>query len=256
MPPPLRVTFAGLCRDTRLLLEITQQARATTAGVTRGYIAMVESGRANPSLALVERIGVALGIEFQLVGRPPLRLDGGRPRDLVHARCSGYVDRRIRHAGWSTAREVEVVHGRSHGWIDLLAFDARTGTLLIVEIKTVIDDIGALERQIHWYERAALDLAHDLGWRPRRIMTWVLGLASEDVEAAIRANRDVFAAAFPTRAMDMGAILAGTKVTGHRGIALIDPTSRRRDWLIRTRSDGRRTPAPYLDYAAAARRLA
>ena len=75
-------------------------------------------------------------------------------------------------------------------------------------------------------------------------------------DAAIKANRDVFAAAFPTRAMDMGAILAGTQVTGHRGIALIDPTSRRRDWLMRTRSDGRRTPAPYLDYAAAARRLA
>jgi hypothetical protein len=40
-----------------------------------------------------------------------------------------------------------------------------------------------------------------------------------------------------------------------RGLALVDPTSRRRDWLLPTRSDGRRSSLPYRDYADAARRL-
>ena len=80
-----------------------------------------------------------------------------RQRDAVHAPCSGYANRRFRAGGWETGREVEIVHGRSHGWIDLLAFDPRTGLLLIVEIKTRLDDLGLVERQLAWYERSAFE---------------------------------------------------------------------------------------------------
>src|SRR5687767_9123843 len=127
MPELLRRSFASLCRDVRIGLDITQQRLADAVGVTRGYIAMVEGGRANPSLALVERIGDALGLELRLVGQAPLITGRERQRDLVHARCSAYVERRLRNASLAVAREVELVHGRMHGWIDLLAFDARTG---------------------------------------------------------------------------------------------------------------------------------
>lgn len=255
MQPILRTTFARFCRETRLALDVSQQELASAVGVARGYISMIEHARANPSLALVERIGDALGIEFQLVGRAPTALDPVRQRDLVHARCSGYADRRLRQATLATAREVEVIHGRTHGWIDLLAFDPRSQTLFIVEIKTRIDDVGALERQVQWYERSALAIARRLGWQPRRLVTWVLALASDEVDAAIRINRDIIAAVFPVRAPDMLASLAGSDVMLGRGLALIDPTSRRRDWLIRTKADGRRTPAPFTDYADAARRF-
>ena len=186
----MRVTFARLCRDTRIRLDITQRQLAATIGVGRGYIAMLESGRANPTLAIVDRVGDALGLDFELIGRPPVIIGQGPQRDLVHARCSGCIDRRLRQTGLATAREVEVVHGRSHGWIDLLAFDPRTGTLLIVEIKTRIDDLGAIERQLGWYERSASALAESLGWYPRRSASWLLVLASEEVDASIRVNRD------------------------------------------------------------------
>jgi hypothetical protein len=33
---------------------------------------------------------------------------------------------------------------------------------------------------------------------------------------------------------------------------MIDPRTRRAEWLRRTTSDGRRSPAPYANYAAAA----
>jgi transcriptional regulator with XRE-family HTH domain len=77
----LRRSFASLCRDTRVGLDITQQQLADAAGVTRGYIAMVEGGRANPSLALVERIGGALGLELRLVGQAPVIM--GRERRAI-----------------------------------------------------------------------------------------------------------------------------------------------------------------------------
>jgi hypothetical protein len=56
--------------------------------------------------------------------------------------------------------------------------------------------------------------------------------------------------------MRLDVVQPGRLLTTGRGLALIDPTSRRRDWLLPSRSDGRRTRAPYMDYADAARRLA
>jgi transcriptional regulator with XRE-family HTH domain len=238
------------------MLDVTQQALADSVGVSRPYIAAIECGRANPSLDLVLRIADRLGIHLELVARQPLVI--ARPQhDLVHARCSGYVDRRLRRAGWDVRREVEVVHGRSHGWIDLLAFDPRTGVLLIIEIKTRIDDLGAIERQVGWYERSALGLARGFGWRPVRSAAWLIALASDEVDAACTANGGILGAAFQMRAADMTKVVGGqtTPGTWSRGLALIDPSSRRRDWLLRSRSDGRRSAAPYRDYAEAARRF-
>lgn len=254
MSDPMRVTFARLCRDTRIRLDITQRQLAASVGVGRGYIAMLESGRANPTLAIVNRVGEALGLDFELIGRPPVIIGQVQQGDLVHARCSGYADRRLGQAGLATAREVEVIHGRSHGWIDLLAFEPRTGTLLIVEIKTRIDDLGAIERQVGWYERSAFAIAEKLGWHPRRSVSWLLVLASEEVDAAVRVNREALRLTFPARAPEMSRLLGGSAEWHGRGLAMIDPASRRRDWLIRTRVDGRRSVAPYVDYADAARR--
>ncbi len=262
MASPLRVTFARLCFDTRTMLDISQSALAEAAGVSRGYIATIESGRANPTFEVATRIADRLGIELDLVARPPLVISP-RQHDRVHARCSGYADRRFRRAGWEVQREVEVVHGRSHGWIDLLAFDPRTGTLLIVELKTRFDDLGAIERQLSWYERSASDLARRFGLRIRHVMSWLILLASEEVDTAIRVNTDALGAAFPARAAEMMAIVGTSSSPGgiwtpggsSRGMALIDPASKRREWLLKSRVDGRRAVAPYRDYVDAARRF-
>jgi transcriptional regulator with XRE-family HTH domain len=236
---------------------MTQQQLAVAVGVTRGYIANIERGRGNPSLELVDRIAVALELEIELVARSPLVIGADGQRDLVHARCSGYVDRRLRAAGWLTAREVEIIQGRSHGWIDLLAFDPKTGTLLVIEIKTRLDDLGAIERQLGWYERSSFGVARRSGWRPRRTIGWLLVLASDEVEAVVRSNRELMAQAFPTRARAMADLLIDPEMrAGPRGMALIDPTTKRRAWLAPSRVDGRRSRAPFTDYGDAARRLA
>ena len=259
VPPALSIwtSFARLLLDSRHRLGMSQATLSQLAHVSRGQIAKIELGHADPSLDTAERLALALGLEVSLVSRPPILLEA-RQRDVVHAACSGYADRRLRAERWDTAREVEIIHGRSRGWIDLLAFDPRTGLLLVVEIKTRLDDIGVVERQLAWYERSAFDVAHRLGWPARRVGVWLLGLASAEVDAAIWANRTTLSLAFPVRAAEMATITTGgVWPKDHcRGLALIDPRSRRRDWLIRCRADGRRSVAPYVDYADAARRLA
>jgi transcriptional regulator with XRE-family HTH domain len=250
----IRREFGRVCRDTRHRLDLSQQEVGGSVGISRGYLARVETGHANPSLALVERLGDALGLRLELIATPPIFLSERRPHDLVHARCSGAVDRRLTSAGWTVVRELEVSEGRIHGWIDLLAFHLRSGVLLIIEIKTRLDDIGATERQIAWYERHAVAAALRLGWHPRQTAAWLLALWSDEVDQAIVTNREAFAR-FPDRASHMLEVVRGEPVAG-RGIALIDPGSHRSDWLIRTRLDGRRSHPPFDGYATATRAFA
>lgn len=249
----IRIAFARVCRETRTELDIPQRELAATVGVSRAYIASVETGRANPSLAVVERIAIALGIELALTSRSRIVIPNPRQTDFVHARCSGFVDRRLRSGGWEVRREVTIGRGRAKGWIDLLAYEPRRRILLVIEIKTVIDDIGAIERQIDWYEHEARSVMSRFGWRPTRIVGWLLVLSTDDVDGRLRQNRDVVDRAFPDRAPSMrDLLLDGDASAARRGLALTDPRSRQRDWLRRTRLDGRRTAAPYRGYPAAA----
>jgi transcriptional regulator with XRE-family HTH domain len=249
----LRTTFARILRETRSTLDITQREIAVAVGVSRAHIAAIEAGRANPSLGLVDRISERLQLGLDFVMQAPATATP-RQRDLVHAWCLGYVARRLTAAGLAVRREVEVVTGRSHGWIDLLAFDPASATLFVIEIKTRLDDLGDIERQVGWYSREARSIAARFGWQPRIVATWVLFLASDEVDVALRLDRDGLRMALPVRAEAMRRMLAGVSVERGRGMALIDPASRRRDWLLRSAIDGRRSAAPYRDYADAARR--
>jgi transcriptional regulator with XRE-family HTH domain len=251
------MSLGRACLDTRIALDLTQEQVAQRVGVSRSYIAKVELGQADPSLDMVDRIGEALGLDLQLAFQPPIFPAGRRTQDAVHARCSAYADRRVRGLGWATAREVEIVHGRSHGWIDVLAFHRPTGTLMIIEIKTRLEDIGGLERQLTWYERSSWTAGRVLGWEPRRVISCCLALASDEVEQSVRAHRDLLALIFPLRAPELADVLVDpqSRRIGSRGFALIDPTSRRRDWLIRTMVDGRRSRAPYESYNHAMSRM-
>jgi transcriptional regulator with XRE-family HTH domain len=251
----IRVVFGVACRDARVALDQSQQDLADGLGIHRGHLANIEAGRTNISVDLMDRIATRLGQRLELIVHPP-RFIGARPvHDTVHAWCSGFVARRLSGAGCLVAREVDVSAVGNRGWIDILAFDPRTGTLIIVEIKTRLDDLGRAERQLGWYERNAIEAALRLGWRPRRVTAWMIVLASDEVERTLMTTRDAIGQAFPGRAPEMLATLAGSEPTAGRAIAMVDPASRRTRWLIRTRLDGRRSAAPYRDYADAVQRI-
>jgi transcriptional regulator with XRE-family HTH domain len=251
----LSVSLGRIFRGRRVELDLSQAAVASSVGIARSHYSAIEAGKANPSVGLVDRIVEALGLRLDVAAVPVVVVAGPIVRDALHARCSGYVQRRLEAAGWKVLREVEVSDGRLRGWIDLLAFDPRTRTLLVIEVKTSVDDIGRAERQLGWYSRVVRSvIAPD--WKPAAIASWLLVLATTEVDQAIGAHREVFERAFPVRAAHMRDLLGGSRpAPGERGVALIDPRSRRRDWLIATRIDGRRTPLPYQDRVGASRLL-
>lgn len=244
------IRIATIVRDGRERMGLSKSGLADRAGVSRQMIASVEGGKANPTLDVLVELLDGLGLEVDVAVRGPVLIGGPRTGDAAHAICSGYVQRRLEAAGWKTAREVRIDDGGYVGWIDLLAFHEPSGLLLVIEIKTRIDDLGAIERSMDWYLRASTRAARRYGWQPLHVAGWLVGLATDEVETRIRENRAAFHVAFPGRASEMTALVADpSSIRNVRGLALIDPRSRRRGWLIRTRVDGRRSDAPYRGYA-------
>lgn len=247
------VTVATIARavfELRTALGWTQAELARRAGVSQALVSAVESARiAGLSFETATRLLEAMGATLTIVVDTPRVVEPRHQVDAAHARCLEHVIRRLGAAGWRTEREVEI-GDRVRGWIDVLAFQPSTGQVLVVEVKTELRDLGGLERSVGWYEREAWSAARRLGWRPKRVAAVVLLLATRVNDERVRANRESLAAAFPARATELTrAVASGDFARRRTGLAMIDPRSRRRQWLRPTRSDGRRSAAPYEDYA-------
>ena len=244
----LGLRLAVIIRDGRLAMRWTKTELSSRSGVSRQMVGEIEAGRANASLDVIAALLESLGISLELLAKGPVVIDARR-HDAAHAICSAYVQRRLEALGWLVAREVRIEQGRYVGWIDLLAFHEATGTLLVIEVKTRVDDVGAIERSMDWHMSTAMRAARRLGWQPERLTGWLLALATAEVDDALRRTRTIWDRAFPKRAAGLALAIADPRVVGGRGLALIDPRSRRRDWLIRARIDGRRSRSPYEGYA-------
>jgi transcriptional regulator with XRE-family HTH domain len=251
------ILIAEAIRAVRVGFGWSQRELASRLGTNQSAIARLENPRA-PALDVVlasraiELLGIRPAWDMQL---PGLR-DRRDQRDLVHARCCGYLGRRLGDLGWDVRHEVEVGTGRARGWIDLLAYRSLDRAIYCPEVKSELHDVGAVQRTLTWYEREAWDAARRFGWQPKRMSSGLVVLATEDVDVAIARNAEILRQAFAARSAATLAWLRDPAETlPPRSLALIDPRSRRRDFLRPTRLEGRRSPPPYRGYAHAAAML-
>jgi transcriptional regulator with XRE-family HTH domain len=239
-------------KDLRRQIGWSQRALAARSNVSQSLISDVENGQL-PSLtfATVTRLLEAMGGRLVVDVTRPFLGDRERQRDAAHIRCVTYAARQLERRNWSVATEVEIGSDRSRGWVDVIAFHSPTRTQLVIEIKTELHDVGAIERSLRWYERESWTVARRLGHRPQVVVPCLLVLATEANDARIRDNRAAFDRTYPVRAQQLNPVAErGAGLPNSRwGLAMIDPRSRRRDWLRPTVTDGRRSVAPYADYA-------
>ena len=232
----------------------TQRELGARADVSQSEVSDIEHARLpdlpiGTTVRLMSALGaqISLTIESAMLGQPT------RQKDAAHARMSSYVARRLRDAGWSVATEVEIRELGSSGWIDILAFVPEKRILLVIELKSELRDVGAVQRQLRWYEHRAFAAARSLGWVPARLASCLLVLDTEFNAAVVRANRELFDQEFCTRADALATLINDGSIDmaepGSRGIAAIDPRSRRRRWVLRTSADRRRAPPTYASYA-------
>lgn len=249
--------LADLVRDARRLIGWSQRELAARAETSQTMIWRIETGHAEHlDVAVIEHILAALGMRPRLEVQARHLEDRRRQQDLVHAILNPYVDRRLRRDRWLTRSEAQVGEPDPRGWIDTLAFRPADRALLVEETKTDIPDMGGLQRQLSSYERAAWAAAQRLGWRPRTVHVLVVCLDTGALRARLADNREGLSIAFPGLVDDALAWLSDPQRTAPQGwtIALADPASRSARWLRAARRVSR-VPAPYADYADAARAL-
>jgi transcriptional regulator with XRE-family HTH domain len=244
--------FATVVRTSRRARRWTQRQLAAALGVAQSHVVRIERAQ-EPDLSFflagraLEVLGGRLDVRF--IGAP----GGPAPqRDRAHARCVAYVARQLERAGFTVATEVEVGEGRWRVFADVLAFHPRERVLLVIEVKTEIHEVGDIDRQIGIAERGASDAAGERGWRPRAVAGLLLILATVENDRRLADNRPYFDHRYRRRARDIQPLLDGLPTDirrGERGLAMIDPATRRRAWLLAAAIDGRRAPARYPDRA-------
>jgi transcriptional regulator with XRE-family HTH domain len=256
VPLPVLTYVGDVVRTTRIRFAWSQRELSRRSGVPQSQISELERSRiTDMRLSDLVRILSSLGVRYRLILDPPIT-ERRSPGDLVHAWCSAHVERRLVGFGWRVAREVEIGGDRSRGWIDVLAWHPDTRVLLVIEIKSELHDIGAIERTMNWYQREAWTAARRLGWQPARVGSALLLLDSEVNDRAIAINRAILGSAFPQRAEALARLISGdAEIADGRFLAMIDPRSHRGGGIRRARVDGRRAAAPYVDYIDAVRAI-
>jgi transcriptional regulator with XRE-family HTH domain len=142
---------------------------AIRAGVSRGTVSNVERGRLRGvSLETLIRVAEVLGADVDI----RIRWRGehlARLLDEDHASLANAFVALLRQLGWLTAMEVTFAIYGDRGSIDILAFHERSQTVLVIEIKTVVPDFGAMVSSIDRKSRLAIQIARDRGWEARTV---------------------------------------------------------------------------------------
>jgi transcriptional regulator with XRE-family HTH domain len=265
MPPIVRVqvseaglagAISALLKNTRLEIGWSQAHLADRMAVSQAKVWRMESGRAGAlDLHSIDLAFGALGLRASLdvEGR---HLEVRREqRDLVHAQLVAVIAGRLRRAGWVVATEVKTGRKGPTGWIDILAFRASDGALLVIEVKTAVVDAGEILRQVTFYEREAIHAARREGWQPAVVRSALLFLDSADAASALTRNRDLLGPSFEGAPASLQAWLTtpGSPPPSERTLAMVDLARRRGPGLLRTPCSGRRSAYAFADYAAAAR---
>jgi transcriptional regulator with XRE-family HTH domain len=153
--PQFATDVGRVIREARVLVGWTQAELAVRAATAQSRISRLESdGRADLDVSVLARVLSALGCRGSLEVSDRALDDRRQQRDPVHARVLGYVAQRLSRHGWTVQTEVPIGHPVPRGWIDLVAFRELDAAGLIGEIKGDLPDIGGLQRQVGFYERA------------------------------------------------------------------------------------------------------
>lgn len=177
---------------------MTQRAVGRLASVSPTTISRLERGwLSSLTLRTVERIADALEIQVDITGRWR-GADGDPLINAGHAALHVTVAQRFAALReWITLPEVSFSVYGERGVIDLLAYHAASGCLLVIELKTALVDPSALMGTVDRYRRLAAGIARDHGWSVRSVSVWVIMRDTPTNRRHVARHVNVLRAAFP-----------------------------------------------------------
>jgi hypothetical protein len=149
-------------------------------------------------IRVVTALGGYLAIRIQYHGEGLDRL-----RDRRHAALVDQLVARLRDEGWEVATEVSFNVFGERGSIDILAFEPRSGALLVIEVKTVVPDIGGMLATLDRKVRLAIELANARGWRVRTVGRLLVLPEVRTARRRIDEHEATFRNAFPARNVEV-----------------------------------------------------
>ena len=181
----------------------TQQRLGDAARLSRWVVSEIECGRGDRQPThVVAQVAAALGafMSVRILFRGET-LD--RLRDRRHARMVDRIVARLVADGWQVATEVSFSVYGERGSIDVLAFHPATGALLVIEVKTVVPDVGGMLATLDRKVRLAPDLARARGWDARSVSRLLVFPDLSTPRRRVAAHEATFRAGFPARNVEV-----------------------------------------------------
>jgi transcriptional regulator with XRE-family HTH domain len=194
------VRAGRLIAAVRIHMALRQDDVGELAHVSQKVISLLERGRFEEvSVRNQRRVCAALGIDSEL----QLRWRGGladRLIDRVHAAVVELVTAELLASGWEVVPEFTFNEFGERGSVDILAWHPAHRALLVVEVKSRIQDVQAMLLSMSRKVRLVPTVvARERDWQRRALGIVVAMPDSHTNRAAIAAHPTTFDAAFPAR---------------------------------------------------------
>lgn len=176
-----------------------QEDVAAAARMSKGSVARVERGGADRvTVATLDRIAAALDarLDCRLLWQGEA-LD--RLLDADHASIVELVVKVLVADGWTCATEVTFNVYGERGSIDILAFHPDARIVLVIEVKSVVPDVGGSLMTLDRKCRHALTIARERGWPATSVARLLVIREDRTARRRVDAHEATFRVAFPTR---------------------------------------------------------
>lgn len=201
---------ARIGADVRLLRRRrgwSQRRLAAEARVSRWAVATLESARAGTQpldvlQAVVTALDAFVSVRVLYKGEALDRL-----RDQRHAGLVEAIVGLLRGLDWEVATEVSFNNYGERGSIDILAFHRATKTLLVIEVKTVVPDLGGMLATLDKKVRLAAEIGASRGWMAAAVARLLVLPEDRTARRRVKQHEATFETAFPTRNVAVNAWL-------------------------------------------------
>jgi transcriptional regulator with XRE-family HTH domain len=184
-------------RAVRMRRGLRQADLARLAGVSHQTISRVEHGHLDAlSLRLLRAVARALEIRVE-VAPWSRRGDLLRFATAGHAQLVEAVIARLRSLAWDARAEVSFNEFGERGFMDVLAWHPPTRTVLVVEVKTEIVDVGEAVGTFDRKVRLAESVARGLGWVPVSVSSALIVEAGRTNRRRVAAHAETFRSLLP-----------------------------------------------------------
>ena len=192
------VRIGNTLRVIRVRKHLRQSDVARRAGVSRQAVGRVEAGMAGRyPLDVVRAVANALGASVD----SRVRFQGADLDRIVHAAHADLHESVSAFfgtlAGWAWLPEVTFAHYGERGVIDILAWHAKSRSLLIIELKTELVDPQGLAATMHRRVRLGAEIAAHHGWDPATVSGWVIVRHSRTEQRRLQRHEGILRRAFP-----------------------------------------------------------